>query len=94
LTGRPVVRSGPRRFGPPDEVARAGVFLASDDSSDFTGTEWFVDGGVKKKKTLATEVTEGTESSDRRENELFSVSVLSLCALCVLCGSSFLSSGE
>ena len=33
------------RFGTPDEVARAVVFLASDDSSYITGTELFVDAG-------------------------------------------------
>jgi len=32
------------RFGTPDEVANAVVFLASDDSSYITGTELFVDG--------------------------------------------------
>ena len=34
------------RFGTPDEIAKAAVFLASDDSSFVTGTELFVDGGA------------------------------------------------
>jgi NAD(P)-dependent dehydrogenase (short-subunit alcohol dehydrogenase family) len=34
------------RLGTPDEIAKAVLFLASDDASFITGTELFVDGGI------------------------------------------------
>ena len=34
------------RIGQPDDVAKAAVFLASDDSSFITGIELFADGGL------------------------------------------------
>jgi NAD(P)-dependent dehydrogenase (short-subunit alcohol dehydrogenase family) len=34
------------RMGEPEEVAKAALFLASDDSAFVTGTELFVDGGL------------------------------------------------
>jgi NAD(P)-dependent dehydrogenase (short-subunit alcohol dehydrogenase family) len=34
------------RLGTPDEIAKAAVFLASDDASYITGVELFVDGGI------------------------------------------------
>jgi NAD(P)-dependent dehydrogenase (short-subunit alcohol dehydrogenase family) len=34
------------RFGTPDEIARAVVFLASDDANYIAGIELFVDGGI------------------------------------------------
>jgi NAD(P)-dependent dehydrogenase (short-subunit alcohol dehydrogenase family) len=34
------------RFGTPDEIAKAVVFLASADSSYVSGIELFVDGGL------------------------------------------------
>ena len=36
------------RFGTPDEIARAAVFLASDDSTFVTGTELFVDAAASQ----------------------------------------------
>ena len=46
MTGGHFVANVPMgRVGTPEEVAKAAVFLACDDSSYITGTELFVDGG-------------------------------------------------
>jgi NAD(P)-dependent dehydrogenase (short-subunit alcohol dehydrogenase family) len=41
-----VARSLSKRIGTSDEVARAARFLLSEDSSNITGTELIIDGGV------------------------------------------------
>jgi NAD(P)-dependent dehydrogenase (short-subunit alcohol dehydrogenase family) len=43
VTAQPFVALG--RVGTPDEIAKAILFLASDDSSFVNGIELFVDGG-------------------------------------------------
>jgi NAD(P)-dependent dehydrogenase (short-subunit alcohol dehydrogenase family) len=37
-----------KRFGRPEEVAKAALFLASDDSSFMTGEEIVLDGGMTR----------------------------------------------
>lgn len=44
-----------RRFGLPEEVARAILFLASDDASYITGTSLLVDGGASAEDLLRSE---------------------------------------
>jgi NAD(P)-dependent dehydrogenase (short-subunit alcohol dehydrogenase family) len=40
-------RTALKRFGTPDDIAGAALFLASDDSAYVTGTEIAVDGGMR-----------------------------------------------
>jgi NAD(P)-dependent dehydrogenase (short-subunit alcohol dehydrogenase family) len=40
-----LLKSSSGRLGSPDEIAKAVMFLASDESSDITETELFVNGG-------------------------------------------------
>ena len=55
------------RFGTPDEIVKAAVFLASDDASYFTGTELFVDGGIPTGVARLNIVVppDGTNDEDR-----------------------------
>jgi len=51
------------RLGTSDEIAKAVVFLASDDRSDISGTELFVDGSMAQVETV--------HSGGARHQELF-----------------------
>jgi NAD(P)-dependent dehydrogenase (short-subunit alcohol dehydrogenase family) len=44
--GKRLVHLPMGRFGEPEEIARAALFLASDDSSFVTATAFMVDGGL------------------------------------------------
>jgi NAD(P)-dependent dehydrogenase (short-subunit alcohol dehydrogenase family) len=50
------------RFGNADEVARAVVFLASDDASYITGAELFVDGGFAQVWVVMTKMLDLSEA--------------------------------
>jgi NAD(P)-dependent dehydrogenase (short-subunit alcohol dehydrogenase family) len=45
LAGQIVARLMPRSFGAPEDIAKAAVFLASDDAKNIYGQEIVVDGG-------------------------------------------------
>jgi NAD(P)-dependent dehydrogenase (short-subunit alcohol dehydrogenase family) len=44
------------RFGEPEEIARAALFLAGDDSSFVTATAFLVDGGLSAAYLTPTQV--------------------------------------
>jgi NAD(P)-dependent dehydrogenase (short-subunit alcohol dehydrogenase family) len=46
LRERMIAATPMRRMGEPEEVARAVLFLSSDEASFITGVDLFVDGGV------------------------------------------------
>jgi NAD(P)-dependent dehydrogenase (short-subunit alcohol dehydrogenase family) len=46
LRERMIANTPMRRMGEPEEVARAVLFLSSDEASFITGVDLFVDGGV------------------------------------------------
>ena len=77
------------RFGEPDEIAKAAVFLASDESSYITATAFMVDGGLSGRIPHAGHgrVAASKKRPQSSRPSSFQAPMRSLVAACIASGS-------